>query len=182
MSEPEHPPAGATAWSGAATPDAAPPEHTSPDYAAGPVAFRGPESLGGLLLVLAGIAAAISLLLDWLNGRDVSGWSLVRQGLENLGDAFGNGLWQPVTIVLGGGVLFLLGLLLWLPARTHRLLGVLGLLVSLAVTTAVLVPLMDESWDLDVFGIGFWFGCAVAVLGLLGSLKAILTGPKYGTR
>jgi hypothetical protein len=177
MSEPEHSPAGATAWSGPA-PGAAPPEPTTPNYSDRPVAFRGPDSLGGLLLILAGVAAAISLVLDWLTGSDISGWSLVRDGFDDLGGVFGNGLWQPLTIVLGGGVLFLLGLLLWLPARTHRFLGVLALLVSLAVTAAILVPLADEGWGLDAFGIGFWFGIAVAVLGLLGSLKAILTGPK----
>ena len=42
----------------------------------------------------------------------------------------------------------------------------------------VLVPLYRADWDLGVFAVGFWFGIAVAVLGLLGSLKALLTGPK----
>ena len=81
-------------------------------------------------------------------------------------------------IVLGGGVLFVLGILMWLPARSHRFLGVLALLVSLGVTAAVLVPLADADWDLGVFGPGFWCAIAVAVLGLLGSLKAALTGRK----
>jgi hypothetical protein len=89
--------------------------YTAPDYSAKPVAFRGPESLGGLLLILAGIAAAISLLLDWLDGQDDSGWSLVREGFDDLGGIFDTGLWQPLAIVLGGGVLFLLGILMWLP-------------------------------------------------------------------
>jgi hypothetical protein len=178
MTEPERPPAGATAWSGGPTA----PEHTAPQYAAGPVAFRGPESLGGLLLILAGIAAGISLLLDWLTDPEVTGWSLVREGFDDLGGVFGNGMWQPLTIVLGGGVLFLLGILLWLPARTHRFLGVVALLVSLAITAAILVPLADEEWQVDAFGVGFWFAVAVAALGLLGSLKAIFTGPRYGTR
>jgi hypothetical protein len=178
MSEPGHSPAGASAWSGPAQPGAAQPGPTTPQYSDRPVALRGPESLGGLLLILAGVAAGISLLLDWLKGRDISGWSLVREGFEDLGGVFDNGLWQPLTIVLGGGVLLVLGLLLWLPARSHRLLGVLALLVSLAVTAAILVPLADERWDLGVFGVGFWFGIAVAVLGLLGSVKAAFTGPR----
>jgi hypothetical protein len=42
----------------------------------------------------------------------------------------------------------------------------------------VLVPLVDAGWDLGFFGPGFWCAIAVAVLGLLGSLKALLTGPK----
>jgi len=77
-------------------------------------------------------------------------------------------------------VLFVLGILLWLPARTHRFLGAVALLVSLGVAAAVLVPLIDAKWDLGFFGPGFWCAIAVAVLGLLGSLKAVLTGPRRG--
>jgi hypothetical protein len=166
-------PPGATAYGGAARPAA-----TAPHYSDRPISFRGPESLGGLLLILAGVAAGVSLLLDWLKNDDVSGWGLVRNGFDDLGGTFSSGLWQPLAIVLGGGVLFVLGLLMWFPARSHRFLGALAFLVSLAVTAGVLVPLADAGWDLGFFGPGFWCGIAVAVLGLLGSLKALFTRPK----
>ncbi len=177
----EVPPRGTTSGpQGASAYGGAPPEPTAPPYSDRPVVFRGPESLGGLLLILAGIAAGLSLLFDWLAGDGTSGWGFVRRGFDDLGGAFGNGLWQPLVIVLGGGVLFLLGVLMWLPLRSHRFLGVLGLLVSLAVTAGVLVPLSEADWDLGFFGPGFWCAVAVAVLGLLGSLKAVLTGPRRG--
>jgi hypothetical protein len=172
-------PAGATADSAS---QPASPGGTTPEYSARPVALRGPESLGGLLLILAGIAAAISLILDWLADDDISGWGLVRNGFDDLGGSFSTGLWQPLVIVLGGGLLFVLGVLMWLPLRRHRFLGVLALLVSLAVTAALLVPLADAGWDLGFFGPGFWCGIAVAVLGLLGSLKALLTPRSFGPR
>jgi hypothetical protein len=174
MSEPL-PPAtpGATAYGA--------PETTAPQYSDRPVVFRGPESLGGLLLILAGIVAAVSLVLDWLADDDISGWGLVRKGFDDVVGAFTDGgLWQPLVIVLGGGLLFLLGLLLWLPARSHRLVGVVALVVSLAITAAVLVPLVDAKWNLGFFGPGFWCAIAVAVLGLVGSLKAVLTRPRRG--
>lgn len=174
MSEPESPPAGATAQG---RPTAQP---TVPEYSDRPVAVRGPESLGGLLLLLAGIVAAVSLLLDWIDGVDSSGWSLVRAGFDDLGGIFGDGLWQPLAIVLGGGVLFVLGILLWLPMRSHRFFGLLALLVTAVVIAAVLVPLQDADWDLGSFGIGFWLGIAVAVLGLLGSLTGVLSRPRTG--
>jgi hypothetical protein len=173
MSEPSQP-VGASASSGSA-----PPQPTAPAYSAKPVAVRHPESLGGLLLILAGIAAGISLLLDWLDASDISGLSLVRKGFDDLGAIFTNGMWQPLAIVLGGGVLLLIGLAMWLPLRAHRFLGLLGLLVSGIVVAALLVPLADAGWDLGPFAIGFWFGIAVAVLGLLGSLKALLTRRKH---
>jgi hypothetical protein len=177
MSE-QYPPSRATGSSAYGATAPVPTDSTAPPYSDRPVALRGPESLGGLLLILAGVAAAISLMLDWLADDDISGWSLVRNGFSDLGGVFDDGLWQPLAIVLGGGVLFVLGVLMWLPMRSHRFLGVLALLVSLVVVAGILVPLADAGWDLGFFAIGFWFGIAVAVLGLLGSLKALVTRPK----
>jgi hypothetical protein len=170
-------PAGSSAWAGA-PPDT--PASTVPEYSNGPVTVRGPESLGGLLLILAGIAAGTSLPLKWLADTDVTGWDLVRGGFDDLGGSFDTGMWQPLAIVLGGGVLFVLGVAMWLPARKHRFLGVPALLVTGIVAAGVLVPLREADWDLGFFGPGFWCGIAVAVLGLLGALKALLTGPKRG--
>ena len=151
-------------------------EVTAPPYSARPVAIRGPESLGGLLLILAGIVAAVSLVLDWLADDTISGWGLLRKAFADLGGAFTDGgLWQPLVIVLGGGALFVLGLVLWLPLRSHRAVGVVALVVSLVITAAVLVPLIDAKWHLSFFGAGFWCAIAVAVLGLVGSLKAVLS-------
>jgi hypothetical protein len=145
---------------------------------------RRADTFASLLFILAGIAAAVSLLLRWLPGSDLTGWDLVRRGFEELEDGVGalvdTGFWQPMAVILGGGVLFVLGLLVVLPAKTHRFLGVLALLVSLAAAAGVLVPLADTGWDLDRVGTGFWFAAAVPALGLLGALKAMFTGPRAG--
>jgi hypothetical protein len=165
---------------GSTTPAGAGYETTTPVYSARPVAVRGPDSLGGLLLILAGIAAAVSLVLDWVDvDVDATGLDMVRDGFRDLGEIVDNGLWQPMAVVLGGGVLLLLGILLWLPARSHRFLGLLALVVSGLVVWAVIVPLEDAGWELDGFGPGFWCALAVAVLGVLGGLKALLTGKRY---
>jgi NADH:ubiquinone oxidoreductase subunit H len=71
---------------------------------------------------------------------------------------------------------------MFLPARSHRFLGLLALILSLAIVAAVLVPLARASWSLAPFDIGFWFAIAVAALGLLGALKALATGRKYDSR
>ena len=78
--------------------------------------------------------------------------------------------------MLGGAALFGIGLLPLVPARAHRFLGLVALLVAAAVTAGVLVPLRDADWHFDRFAVGFWLAGAVAVLGLLGALKALLTG------
>jgi hypothetical protein len=166
------------------TPGYAPPGHaTTPNYSTKPVTVRRPASLAGLLLILAGIAAAVSLALRWLREPGDIGWDLVTRGFDELGGGFGSlvdsGFWQPLAVVLGGGVLLVLGLLLWLPARTHRFLGVLALFVSLLALAAVLVPFASADWDPGAFSLGFWFACAVGVLGLLGALTAMLAGPRY---
>jgi hypothetical protein len=156
---------------------------TSPQYSAQPVKVRRPDALAALLLILAGLAAGLSLVLDWLPGKDTRGWDVLQaawDGVRDNGfrDLFDSGFWQPVAVIAGGAVLFVLGLLMLVPARAHRFLGLLGLLVSLAAAAGVLVPLADNGWDLGEFRVGFYVAMAVPVLGLLGSLKALLTGPK----
>ena len=140
---------------------------------------------GPLLVALGALLLLVSLFLNWLDGEDESGLDLVRRGFDTIGDGIGEvfstGFWQPLTIVLGGGLLFILGLLMFAPAKTHRFLGVLALIISLCAAAAVLVPLARSGWDFGEFDLGFWFAIAVPVLGLLGSLKALLSGPKFTT-
>jgi hypothetical protein len=154
------------------------PAATAPAYSSRPVPIRRPDPVAALLLLLAGIAAAVSLVLHWLTRTQQTGWILLRDGLQNFGAIFRTGMWQPLAIILGGGALFLLGLLVLVPARAHRLLGLLALLITLAIGAAILVPLADADWRLSRFGIGFFFAFAVGGLGLLGALKALLTGPR----
>ncbi|SFL90642.1 hypothetical protein [Geodermatophilus ruber] len=156
---------------------------TAPQYSTSPVVLRRPDTLAGLLLILAGVAAGVSLLLRWLPGSDRTGLDLVRRGVEDfraggIGELVDTGFWQPLAVVLGGGVLFLLGLLMVLPARGHRFLGLLALLVSLVAAAGVLVPLADVGWDVVRVDTGFWFAVAVPALGLLGALKAMFSGPR----
>ena len=150
---------------------------TRPDYSPRPARVRRPDVVGGLLLLLAGAAAGLSLILPWVQGRAEDGLDLVRRGIESAraGDLVSTGYWQPLAVVGGGALLLVLGLLVLLPARSHRLLGGLAVLLALAATVAVLVPLAAAGWRPGVFGAGFWCAVAVAVCGLLGGTKALLT-------
>jgi hypothetical protein len=174
------PVAGATAYGASPATDP-----TLPRYSAASTPLKRQDPVAALLLLVAGIAAGISLLLPWLADDEVTGLTLVKDGFTMLGVGVGEvmstGYVQPLTIVLGGGVLFLLGLVLLVPARIHRLTGLVALMVALLVTMAVLVPLAAAGWSLGEFGLGFWFAIAVAVLGLLGGVKALLARRRYGT-
>lgn len=152
---------------------------TNPVYRDAPVVVRRADSIAGLLLLLAGIAAGVSLLVVWVNGG-ATGLDLVRSGFEDLADDPRGlaGSWEPLAVVLGGVALLALGLLLFVPARTHRFLGALALLVTLVVAAGVLVPLADADWDLAAWAVGAWFTVAVAGLGFLGALKALMTDPE----
>ena len=153
---------------------------TTPSWSTDRTVFRRPDPWAGVLLLLAGIAAAASLVLPWLADDDTTGLDFVRRGLSGLGDVVDTGLWQPVVIVLGGAVLLVLGLLMFRPARDHRGLGLVAAVVSGLVLWAVLVPLVAADFDLGFFGTGFWWAIAVAVLGLLGAGAALLNGPRKG--
>jgi hypothetical protein len=154
----------------------------APPGAGGLVFLRRPDWLGGVFLVLAGVAANVSLSLSWTAGDGTNGLSLVRRGAEILGAGIGelarSGFWQPLAVVGGGGLFVLLGLLVLIPARAHRLLGVVALLIALAAAAAVIVLFADAEWRVDRFGPGMWFAVAVPVLGVLGALKAMLTAPR----
>jgi hypothetical protein len=143
------------------------------------VVLRRADPVGGLALVLAGTAAGVSLGLPWFRGAGATGLSLFQQGVvivpSGPGQVGRSGLWQPLVVVLGGGVLLLLGLLLFRNARTHRVVGVAALLVALAAAAGVVVPLADANWSARSFGPGMWCAVVVALLGVLGALKAMLT-------
>jgi hypothetical protein len=150
------------------------------------VAVKRADRFGACALVLAGVAANVSLSLSWEPGEGSTGLALVQRGAEGLGIGPGEwalrGVWQPFVVVLCGGVLVLLGFLLLVPARAHRLVGVLALVVSLAAAAAVAVLMADGGWGPDQFGPGMWCAVAVPILGTLGSLKAMLTAPLVTVR
>ncbi len=139
------------------------------------------DPVGACALVLAGVAANVSLSLSWWPGEGPPGLTLVQSGAEALdsgvGDAVRTAVWQPFVVVLCGGLLVLLGFLLLVPARAHRLVGVLALAVALAAGAAVVLLLADDGLVTDGFGPGLWCAVAVPVLGVLGALKAMLTAP-----
>lgn len=156
-------------------------EPTAPPSGIGLVVLRRADRVGAGALVLAGVAANVSLSLSWWPGEGPTGLSLVQRGVEGLalgagGWAVGD-IWQPFVVVLCGGLLVLLGFLLLVPARAHRLVGLLALAVALAAGVAVTTLMADGGWGADQFGPGMWCAAAVPILGALGALKAMLTPP-----
>ncbi|WNV74874.1 hypothetical protein [Geodermatophilus sp. DSM 44513] len=152
-----------------------------PEHPVRPVRARRPAGLAGLLLLLAGAAAGLSLLLRWVPGSDLTGADLVGRGSDDLAAGgvarlLADGFWQPMAVVLGGAVLAVLGLLVLVPARAHRALGALALLVALVAAVGVLVPLAAGGWDAATIDTGLWCAVAVPVLGLLGGLRALAAG------
>jgi hypothetical protein len=142
---------------------------------------RRADRVGGLLLVLAGVAAGLSLWFPWVRGDEFNGLSLVSGGLAVLaagGPEVDSASWQPVAVVLGGGALLLLGVLLFLPAESHRFVGLLAFAVAETAAIGMLIPLAASGWSIARFDLGMWFAVAVPVLGVLGSLKAMLTAPR----
>ena len=145
-------------------------------YAAEPVAVRRPDSLAGLLMVLAGAAIGVSLLLEWF--LDLTGYDVFDQGLQNAGSFFNDGIWQPLVIVFGGAVLLLIGLIAFIPGKSRRALGLIALLVAIGIVAAAMTVLINVDFDFTGFKPGFYVVLGAAVLGLLGAVKAAVTPPK----
>jgi hypothetical protein len=121
----------------------------------------------------------MSLFLPWVRYDEELGLSLVRRGLRLSGieELLQSGLLLPMGVALGGGVLFLLGLLAFRPARSHRPTGVVALFVSLAVAAGIAVRVSLGGWEVVTADPGMLCAALVAGLGLLGALKAMLTAP-----
>lgn len=155
------------------------------DAEQGLVVLRRPDAVAGSLMLVAGAAAGMSLFLPWLQHGSALGLGLVRQGLDaagaGLGALAGSGVVLPLGVALGGAVLFVLGLLAFRPAPTHRAAGVLALVVSLAVAAGVVVRVADVGWEDVRVDPGILCALAVAGFGVLGALKAMLTVPVLTT-
>ena len=149
------------------------------------VVLRRADHVAGGALIVAGVAGAASTTFPWFRGEE-RGLVLVQHGLEEAGagveEFLASGAWPPLAIVFGGFLLLLLGLLLFRPARTHRLVGVLELLVASLAAAGVIVLLARAGWTSRTFDVGMWLAVAVAGLGVLGSLKAMLTTPRVVLR
>ena len=142
--------------------------------------LRTGDAYAGTLLMIAGAAGGMSLFLPWVQHDRELGLALVRRSLESADlDGLGrSGLLLPVAVAVSAGVLFVLGLLAFRPARTHRLVGVTALVVSLAVATGIVVRVADVGWDPLRTDPGTLCAVVLAGCGLLGALKAMLTAPE----
>jgi hypothetical protein len=167
---------------------AAPAEEDQPpvevtDADSGLYVLRSADPSAGSLLLVAGAAGGMSLFLPWLQHGEDLGLALVQRALESggLDELARSGLLLPVGAVLGGGVLFLLGLLAFRPARSHRVIGVAALLVSLGVAAGIVVRVADVGWDELRTDPGILCAVVLAGAGVLGALKAMLTPPEVTT-
>lgn len=145
-------------------------------YAAEPVAVRRPDTFAGLLMVLAGAAIGVSLLLKWF--LDATGYDFFEVALENADSFFSEGIWQPLVVVFGGAVLLLIGLIAFIPGKSRRALGLIALLVAVGIAAAALSVLINVDFDFSGIQPGFYVVLAATVLGLIGALKAAVTPPK----
>jgi hypothetical protein len=154
---------------------------------AGLVVVRRADPVGGGLLVWAGVAAAASLWFPWAVAGGDSGLALVRRGVavlatDGIVELGRSGPWEPVAVVLGGGVLALLGLLLVLPARSRRFVGLVAFVVAEVAAAGIVTELAEAGWVAARFDVGMWWAVAVPVLGVLGALKAMLTAPRLAAQ
>lgn len=151
----------------------------------GPLTVTRADPLAAVLLVLAGLAALLSWVLELF---PVGSGGVADSGATVFSLATAHGPISSditalclVSVAVGGGALVLLGLAALLPIN-HRPFGVGALLVSLAVTGAAIWLLAKAT---DVLGSAdllsgshpAWYLIATAaVLGLVGAVRAMVAG------
>lgn len=146
------------------------------------VVLRRADGVAGALLLVAAAAAGMTLFLPWVRHDGALGLSLVRAGAELAGDGvrplLSSGLALPLGVVAGGVALFLLGLLAFRPARTHRVTGTVALFVVLGLASGLVVRTADEGGYAVLTDPGLVCAVLVVAFGALGALKAMLTVPE----
>jgi hypothetical protein len=141
------------------------------------------DPVAGTLLLVAGAAGGMSLFLPWVQHGGELGLTLLRLGVASadVSALARSGLLLPVAVAVGGGVLFLLGLLAFRPAHSHRVLGVAALLVVLGVAAGIVVRVADAGWQPLRGDPGALCAVVLVAAGVLGALKAMLTPPDVTT-
>ncbi len=143
------------------------PDATAPAWSTKPVAVRRPDPAGALLLLLAGVAAGLSLALPWTPGG-ATGYGLAvdvssTHRRPRLDRPVRHRLWQPGRCSPVAPAVRA-RLLLLVPRPRPPAPRVLALVVAAVVVAAVVVPAAAQRWQPDGFDLGFAFALAVAGL------------------
>jgi hypothetical protein len=146
------------------------------------------DPVAGLILVLAGAFGIVQLVLPWMaigSGLPGSftGWQLFKTGRDQALDLSSTiATYALPGVAIAGVAMVLLGLAMFAPID-HRPLGTVGLLFALAATVAAGWWVLD-TWDarggpgqiLDTALPGWYLFVLSGPLGLIGSIKALVTG------
>lgn len=130
----------------------------------------GPNVIGAVLLVLAGVLSFGSGFASWgqLYGAGVGGLELVQVLTTLSPKGYTPVVGQAITgVVVGGALIVLCGCLMLAPLRTHRPVGTVAALVTVVMVVAVVLVAVKLG-DLFAGGVGAWLfvlGPALAVLG-----------------
>lgn len=144
------------------------------------------DAFASLCLVAAGLAGVLPLVVPWIEatGATWDGWSWLVQVRSEVDPSLTSsiGAYGLLLAALAGGGLFLFGVGALLPVN-HRPFGTVGVLLALMIATVTVWWLVrigvmtgGGSSALMAAGLGWWCLPLAALLGLLGSIKALATG------
>lgn len=146
------------------------------------------DPAAGLILVLAGALGMLQLVLPWIAiggglSGSLTGWQLFKTGRDQALDLSSTiATYALPGVAIAGVAMVLLGLAMFAPID-HRPLGTVGLLFALAATVLAGWWVLD-TWDVrgglgQILGTvlpGWYLFLVSGPLGLVGSIKALVTG------
>jgi len=146
------------------------------------------DPIAALILVVAGLMGVLQLLLPWLAigaglPGSFTGWQLFRAGRDQALDLSSMvATYALPTVAVAGVALVLLGLAMFAPID-HRPLGFVGLIFGLLATVAAVWWVLDTRDARGGIGqilsdamLGWYLFLVAGPLGVVGSIKAMVTG------
>ena len=142
-----------------------------------------PNLFAGVLLVLGGLFGVLQSFLPWIdsdfsnthvNGMDIA--DLAGQA-SDLGAGASEstliqiGVW---TVLVGGALALLLGVLMFVPMRSHRPFGGVALVLSLLMVLGAVFWLTGGDPNPDSTSVGYYFFLLAGVVALIGSIVGVV--------
>lgn len=141
------------------------------------------DFVSAIILIIGGLLGVLQSFLPWIDssfeGIHVNGLDIANAA----GQASGGDLSSSAStliqiavwaVLIGGGLLVLCGVVLFVPMRNRKITGAIALVISVVMVVGAILWLTNGEANPDSTAVGYYFFLAAGVVGLIGSIVALV--------